>query len=148
MKKQALLLLLAVCALSVFGFSCKKGEDPITHELTLKALKPLGAENTTTFTEIKYRDANGDLQTITNSTSDFQTTFTIKSGYTVEFSVQANVTGFALPTGRCSYEIVELENGVRGDKACNEDSATVSGSSGNYKISASFNRKFQYGSCF
>ncbi len=147
MNKQTLLLLLVVFSLAVFGASCKKDDkETITYELTFKANK--ATNGTTTFDEIKYKDANGVVQTVTNPSGNFSTTFQIKSGTAIEFSVMGTVTSSSFPDAIFSYSVEEVTNGTSRAVICNESKSSISGTGGGiYTINTVFSRTFVNGSC-
>jgi hypothetical protein len=130
-----------------FLSSCKK-DDKITYELTLIAKRP--SIGTTTFTEITYHNG-AQLQTITNSGTDFETTFEVPENYNIVFSVKGNTTLPAGTTGTpipiVTYQLTEVVNNDKRTTLCDGTSTAVSGSNGKYNFSASFNTNFDGFSC-
>lgn len=127
--------------------SCKK-EDKVTYELTLIAKKP--SIGTTTFSEIKYHNG-AQLQTITNSGSDFETTFEVPRDFNIIYSVSGATT---LPNGTSgtpipiiTYQLTEVVNNDKRTTLCDGTSTAVSGSNGKYTFSASFNKIFDGSIC-
>ena len=133
----------------LFCLGCKKEvADVITYELTLTATK--STNGTTNFTEIKYTDGNKAVQTITNSTSDFNTKFVIATSFPISFSVKGTATGgsaSALPTPTISYKVEKITNGTTREAMCNEFAASISGSGTSYTFSQVYGKVFSGTDC-
>lgn len=144
MKKIALFL--SIFTLVMLN-SCKK-EDKVVYELTLIAKKP--SIGTTTFSDISYHNG-AQLQTITNSSSDFETTFAVPKNFNVIFSakgtttVPAGTSGTPIPI--MSYQLTEIVNDDSRTTLCSETNTSVMGSNGKFTFSASFNKIFDGLTC-
>ena len=143
-------ILLSFSLLSLLFFTdCKKDEaDVITYELTLSATK--STNGATMFTEIKYTDGSKAVQTITNSTSDFNTSFVITPSSLISFSVKGTATGgttTALPTPIISYKVEKVTNGKTRETLCNDFSASLSGSNNNYTFQQVYSKVFSGTDC-
>lgn len=140
--------ILTLLAVVLFSACQKESVVPPTYELILKATKPQGG--TYTFTRIQYTDADLSTKTITNQTSDFSTTLTVKEGFQMSFSVQGtvSVTGSTSPfPPLVSYQFVQVNSG--GDKVdlCGQTGGSLSGSRPNYTFSQTFTRTFTTADC-
>jgi hypothetical protein len=143
MKKSAFFL--SFFALMML-FSCKK-EDTYTYEVTYIARKP--SVGTTVFTEIKYNNGT-QVQTITNSSTDFETTFKVNKGFMIDYSVKGTTTvpqGTTTPIPLISYLVTEIKNGTERTTLCDGSSSSVSGTNGKYTIGASFSKTFDGAGC-
>jgi hypothetical protein len=133
----------------LFMISCKKEvADVVTYELTLSATK--STNGAATFTEIKYTDGNKAVQTITNSTSDFNTKFVITTSFPISFSVKGTATGgspTALPTPNISYKVEKVTNGTTREAMCSEFAASISGSGTNYTFEKVYSKVFSGTDC-
>ncbi|MBL7817039.1 MAG: hypothetical protein JNL70_18590 [Saprospiraceae bacterium] len=127
---------------------CKKDEDVITYELTLTATK--SANGSTNFAEIKYADGSKVVQTITNSTTNFSTTFAITANSVISFSVKGTASGgstAALPTPLIGYKVEKITNGTVREAVCNEFAASLNGSNGSYSFEKAFTKSFDGSTC-
>ena len=141
---KSFVLSLSLLSLVLFT-DCKKeaAADVITYELTLSATK--SSNGSTNFTEIKYTDGNKAVQTITNSTSDFNTKFVITTAFPISFSVKGTATGgsaSALPTPTISYKVEKVTNGTTREAMCSEFAASISGSGTNYSFEKIYIKTF------
>ena len=146
--KMSLKFLLPVTCLSLLFFTDCKKDDVATYELTLSATK--STNGSTTFTEIKYMDGNKATQTITNSTSDFNTKFVITTSALINFSVKGTATGGSvstIPTPTISYKVEKVTNGTTRETVCNEFAASISGSGTNYTFEKTFSKVFSGSDC-
>lgn len=132
--------------------SCKKEDtvkDVITYELTLSAAK--ASTGSTVFTEIKYSDANNNIQTLTNVTNDFSVNFAITSGKVINFSVKGTATSAAgstiPPSPVISYKVEKVTNGTLREVICNASGASVSGTNGNYTFERAYTKTFNGTDC-
>jgi hypothetical protein len=144
MKKIALYS--AIFALFMLA-SCKK-EDTFAYEVTLIAKKP--SIGTTSFSEIIYNNGT-QVQTITNSAQDFETTFAVTSGFNVNFTVKGTTN---VPSGTTStpipiisYQLIQIKNKTERTTLCDGTSSSISGVNGKYSFNISFNKTFDGTGC-
>jgi hypothetical protein len=128
-------------------FSCKK-EDTFAYEVTLSAKKP--TIGTTTFSQIIYNDGK-QLQTISNSPNDFETTFAVASGFNVNFTVKGTtivpVGTTATPSPIVSYQLIQIKNKTDRSTLCDGASQSTSGMNGKYSFNINFNKTFDGTGC-
>ncbi len=144
MKKITLL----VVAFFLFCLiSCKKA-DVIKFELSLFAKKP--SIGTTTFTEISYHNGT-QLQTISNSSAEFETTFEVPSGYNINYLVKGTTLvssgTSATPLPFIGYQLVQIKNETERTTLCDGTITSTNGSNGKYTFTATFNKVFDGTGC-
>jgi hypothetical protein len=125
MRKLFSLLALSLC---IFISACDGSEEPVTYRVQFKANKaPLG---TTTFTSIRYNSGTGE-QVLSNSTANFDQSFTITPNTYFSLAVQGTVNAASLPSSSVTIQKLQGDTVVDGS-VCEYSQLSASGSGSNY----------------
>lgn len=121
--------------------SCDNSDDDvstaevITYELTLRATT--ANQGVTTYNEIKYKNAQGELVTLTDVTTSFNESFIITDGFNIFIDVVGVNDGPNSPDISIGYEVKKITNGDQGVIVCGNFGSGTFGSSGAWNINRS-----------
>lgn len=109
--------------------------DTITYELTLSATK--ASQGVTTYNEIKYKNAQGELITLTDITTSFNESFIITDGFNIFIDVVGINDGPTSPDVSIGFEVKKITNGDQAVIICGNFGSGTSGSPGSWNINKS-----------
>lgn len=119
--------------------SCSESDDSVpeketTYKLDLSA--EVASQGETTFTEIKFKNAQGEIVTLTDVTTTFSESFFITNGFNIYIEVDGTNDGPVSPDVSIGYEVKEVVNGVEVGIACLGFNTNKAGTSGSWTFSA------------